>query len=83
MILRQRQDAVTRCGSASAGMFPVQFPRQLARARAGRGHRRLFVLPHHYKPPVLALLLRTTGPIAIVQSIFLDRACMEKISRGP
>jgi hypothetical protein len=70
MILRQRQDAVTRLAPVSArALFPVQFPaparRALVLAVAAAG---LFVYRIHYKPPVLALL-RTTARSQLVQSI--------------
>jgi hypothetical protein len=70
MILRQRQDAVTRLAPVSPrALFPVQFPaaarRALVLAAAAAG---LFVYRIHYKPPVLALL-RTTARSQLVQSI--------------
>jgi len=70
MILRQRQDAVTRLAAVRPrALFPVQFPpaarRALVLAAAAAG---LFVYRIHYKPPVLALL-RTTARSQLVQSI--------------
>ncbi len=70
MILRQRQDAVTRLAPVHPrALFPVQFPatarRALVLAVAAAG---LFVYRIHYKPPVLALL-RTTARSQLVQSI--------------
>jgi hypothetical protein len=70
MILRQRQDAITRLAQVSPhALFPFRLPaaarRTLALAVASAG---LFVYRIYYQPPMVALL-QTTARSQLVQSI--------------
>ncbi len=80
MILRQRQDAITRLTQVSSrALFPVRLPaaarRTLVLAVAAAG---FFVYRIHYKPPMVTLL-QTAARSQLVQSILSPIAhAMEK-----